>query len=230
MLFACYARLVANNEICLISGKKKLRDRSNTKQLAIPERQLSSSSDETHTTSRANMLTAYYTDILLPKFRLLNNISYVQHKCDSRCVLLAEERFHPTRLHTNPFLLPFECQWSILDGKPRGYRTPCHRTFYSLDDIEKYLFRTNSKLSIKFFVEDLVTRFAPALDKFDKKFIINKDLSNGQENNPIPVYNDLNDDKPNHFTYVTQIRPFDNQIYTAFNDTSMTSCCSCTDK
>ncbi|CAF1044909.1 unnamed protein product [Adineta ricciae] len=210
-------------------GKKKLRDRSNTKQLAIPERQLSSSSDETHTTSRANMLTAYYTDILLPKFRLLNNISYVQHKCDSRCVLLAEERFHPTRLHTNPFLLPFECQWSILDGKPRGYRTPCQRTFYSLDDIEKYLFRTNSKLSIKFFVEDLVTRFAPALDKFDRKFIINEDLSNGQENIPISVYNDLNDDKPNNFTYVTQIRPFDNQIYTAFNDTSMMSCCNCTD-
>ncbi|UJR36082.1 hypothetical protein I4U23_028818 [Adineta vaga] len=210
-------------------GKKKLRDRLNTKQLSIPQRQSSSSSDETHSASRANMLTAYYTDILLPKFRLLNNIPYVPHKCDSQCVLVAEESFHPNQLHINPFLLPFKCQWSIVDGKPRGYRTPCHRTLYSLDDIEKYLFRTDSKLSIKFFIDDLLTRFVPALDKFDKKFLVKVDLANGQENILIPVYNDLNNDKPDNFTYITQILPFDTKIYAAYNNTNMTSCCTCID-
>jgi hypothetical protein len=175
------------------------------------------------------MLTAYYTDILLPKFRILNSLPYIGHKCNEQCVLLAEENFLPEKIHTNPFLLPFECKWSIIDGKPRGYRTPCHRTLYSLDDIEKYLYRTESKLSIKFFIDDLVTRFTPAIEKFDKKFIINNDLSNGQENIQISVYNDINNDKPDHFTYVTQIRPF-HRIYAAFNDTNMTTCCNCIDK
>jgi hypothetical protein len=213
-----------------ILGRKKLRDRSNTKQLQIVQRHSSSSSDETLSASRANMLTAYYTNILLPKFRILNSLPYIGHKCDPQCVLLAEEHFHITKMHTNPFLIPFECKWSILDGKPRGYRTPCHRTFYSLDDIERYLYRTESKLSIKFFIDDLLTRFTPAIEKFNQKLIIINDLSNGLENLPIPVYNDINDDKPDNFTYVTQIRPFDNRIYAALNDTNMTTCCNCTDK
>ncbi len=176
------------------------------------------------------MLTAYYTDILLPHFRMLNNLPYISHKCNPQCVLLSEEKFLPNKIHTNPFLLPFECQWSIIDVKPRAYRTPCHRTLNSFDDIEKYLYRTESKLSIKFFVDDFVTRFTPASEKYDKKFIIIDDLSHGQENIPIVVYNDINNDKPEHFTYVIQIRPFDNRIYAAFNDTNMTSCCNCTDK
>jgi hypothetical protein len=82
------------------------------------------------------MLTVYYTSILLPKFRVLNSLPYTGHKCCRQCVLLAEERFVGDKIHTNPFILPFECKWSIIDGKPRGYRTPCRRTFYSLDDIK----------------------------------------------------------------------------------------------
>ena len=210
-------------------GQKKLRDRSNTKQL---QQQSSSSIDETLTVSRSNMLTSYYKDILLPKFQFLNNLPYIGHKCSRKCVLLVEENFHPTKIHINPFLLPFECKWSIVDGgKPRGYRAPCRRTFYSLDEIEKYLYRTESKLSIKYFVNDLITRFIPTIiEKYDKKFIIMDDLSCGQENVQISVYNDLNADKPDNFTYITQIRPFNNRIYAAFNDTNATSCCTCTDK
>ncbi|CAF1173306.1 unnamed protein product [Rotaria sp. Silwood1] len=210
-------------------GTKKLRDRSNTKQIQISQRQSSSSSDEVPLVSRANMLTAYYTDVLLPKFRILNSLPYIGHKCSQRCVSLVEENFHADKIHTNPFLLPFEYQWSIVDGKPRGYRTPCRRIFYTLDEIEKYLFRTESKLSIKFFIDDLVTRFTPAIEKFDKKFIIVDDLSNGQELIEISVYNDIDNDKPDNFTYITQIHPFDNRIYAAFNDTNMTSCCDCVD-
>ncbi|CAF1907927.1 unnamed protein product [Rotaria magnacalcarata] len=210
-------------------GRKKLRDRSNTKQTQVSQRQSSSSSDEIPSASRANMLTAYYTDILLPKFRMLNNLPLIPHKCNRQCVLLAEEKFHINKIHTNPFLLPFECRWSLIDGKPRGYRTPCHRTLQSLEDIGEYLYRTNSKLSIKFFVNDLVTRFTPPIEKFDEKFIVINDLSRGQENIHITVYNDIDDTKPDNFTYITQIRPFDNRIYAAFNDTNSTSCCDCTD-
>lgn len=196
----------------------------------IPQRYSSSSSDEIFSTSRANMLTAYYTDILLPKFRILNSIPYIVHKCTQECILSAEENFHPDKIHTNPFLIPFECQWSIIDTKPRGHRTPCHRTLYSLDDIEKYLYRTDSKLSIKFFIDELLIRFQPSIEKFNKKFIIINDLSNGLENIQISVYNDINDDRPDNFTYITQLRPFDLRISSTLNDTNMTTCCDCIDK
>jgi hypothetical protein len=176
------------------------------------------------------MLTAYYTDILLPKFQILNDLPYISHKCNPECVLLVEENLQLNPISINPFLLPFECKWSIIDGRPRGYRTPCHRTFYSLDDIEKYLYRTESKLSIKFFIDDLLTRFTPAIEQFDEKYLLINDLSHGLENITIPVYNDLNDDKPDSFTYITRIRPFDHRISAAFNDTNMSSCCDCIDK
>lgn len=213
-----------------VLGQKKLRDRSNTKLFPLTKQHLSPAQDETLASSRANMLNAFYTEILLPKFRLLNNLPYQIHKCSPQCVLPVEEHLRLNRILLNPFLLPFECQWAIVDGKPRGYRTPCHRTLYSLDEIEKYLFRTDSKLSVKFFIDDLVTRFTPSIDHLEKKFILNDDLSNGLDTIAVPVYNDLTLDQPDQFTYVTTIRPYDREIACAFTDRSLTTCCNCTDK
>jgi hypothetical protein len=176
------------------------------------------------------MLTIYYTSVLLPKFRVLNSFPYTKHQCDHTCVERVEERFSPMTIHTNPFLLPFECKWSILDGKPRGYRAPCRRTFYSLDDIERYLLTTNSKLSIKFFVDDLLTRFTPSIDNFSRQCFVMIDLAQGNERVQVPVYNDIDNDLPEQFTYITEIRPFNHRIKAALNDSNMTSCCDCTDK
>ncbi|CAF4721168.1 unnamed protein product, partial [Rotaria magnacalcarata] len=210
---------------------KKLRDRSNTKQLSIQHQQSSSTSNEqvSIATSRTNILTTYYTNILLPKFRMLNALPSISHKCSRQCVLLAEENFSPRKIQTNPFLLPFECDWSIVDSKPRGYRTPCCQILYSLDDIEQYLYRTQSKLSIKFFIDGVLTRFQPSIDDYDKKFLIINDLSNGHENVKIPVYNDIDNDRPDNFNYITKIRPIDNRIAAALNDNNATSCCDCID-
>ncbi|CAF5078932.1 unnamed protein product, partial [Rotaria sp. Silwood1] len=173
---------------------KKFRDKSNTKQLSIQYQQMSSSSiskEQISTISRNNIVTTYYTNILLPKFRILNALPSITHKCSRQCVLIAEENFSPKKIQTNPFLLPFECNWSIVDSKPRGYKTPCRRILYSLDDIEQYLHLTQSKLSIKFFIDGVLTRFKPPIDDYDKKFIILNDLSKGQENVEISVYNDV---------------------------------------
>lgn len=152
------------------------------------------------------------------------------HKCGRQCVSLAEENFSPKQIENNPFLLPFECNWSIVDSKPRGYRTPCRRMLYSLDDIEQYLYRTQSKLSIKFFVDGVLTRFQPPIDDSDKRYIIMNDLSKGLENVKISVYNDVDNEIPDNCTYITKIRPFDSRISAALNDNNATSCCDCTDK
>ena len=166
----------------------------------------------------------------MPKFRVLNALPDEVHKCSQHCVLSAEENFSPNQIQTNPFLLPFECNWSIVDSKPRGYRTPCRRTLYSLDDIEQYLHRTQSKLSIKFFIDGVLTRFKPPIDDYDKQFLIIDDLSNGLENVSISVFNDIDHHRPEKFTYITKIRPIDHRISAALNDTNMTSCCDCIDK
>jgi len=224
----CFIRIVFLVNISKILGEKKLRDRSNTKQSLVENS--SSFHEKNSSVSRINILTAYYTNILLPKFRILNALPSKVHKCSQQCVLLAEENFCSNKISTNPFLLPFECNWSIVDSKPRGYRTPCRRILYSLDDIEQYLHQTQSKLSIKFFIDGVLTRFKPPIDDYDKQFLIINDLSNGQENVKISVYNDIDNDKPDNFIYITKIRPIDNRISAALNDTNMTSCCDCIDK
>ncbi|CAF0878707.1 unnamed protein product [Adineta ricciae] len=204
-------------------GGKKLRDRSNTRQLLL------SINDDVSLEAHQNILTTYYTNILLPKFRALNALPSAVHKCGQQCVQSAEENFCPSRIRYNPFLLPFECQWSVVDSKPRGYRTPCRRTLYSLDDIEQYLYRTQSKLSIKYFVDGVLTRFKPPIDNQDRNCILSDDLSNGQENVQVSVYNDIDNEKPDNFVYITKIQPIDSRIAAALNDTNMTSCCDCTD-
>lgn len=201
---------------------KKLREQSTIKS-PIDDHNFASA-------ARANILTTYYTNILLPKFRIRNALPSEVHKCSPHCVLSAEEHFSPKHISTNPFLLPFECHWSIVDSKPHGYRTPCRRALYSLDDIEQYLFRTQSKLSIKFFIDGVLTRFKPPIDDYDQDLIIMNDLSHGLENVTISVFNDIDQDKPDNFTYITHIRPIDQRIAAAFNDTNSTSCCDCTDK
>ena len=233
--FLSYAHSLTDIFVGVFLARKRLRDRSNNKQLAIEQRPsaaaaaVSSFADEP--ISRANLLNSYYTNILLPKFRVLNSLPLSPHRCSSQCVELAEEHFTPNRLVTNPFLLPFECTWSIIESKPRAYRSPCRRIFNSFDDIEDYLFKTNSKLSIKFFVDDFVTRFTPVLtEKFEKKFLRLDDLSDGRERVTVPVYNDLDDERPERFTYITEVRPYDQRIRAALNDTNMTSCCDCLDK
>lgn len=186
--------------------------------------------DDSSLTSRTNLLTAYYTNILLPKFRVLNSLPSSVHKCSQQCVAFAEEAFSSNHIQGNPFLLPFECHWSIVDSKPRGYRTPCRRTLYSLDDIDQYLYQTKSKLSIKFFVDGVLNRFQPPMDAFDRQFLLNADLSNGEENVTISVYNDADDERPSAFVYVTKVRPIDQRIAAALYDTNATTCCDCTDK
>ena len=186
-----------------------------------------SSLDETY---RSTMVTAYYTNILFPKFRSLNVLPYAVHQCNRECVVTAEECFSSNQIVSNPFLLPFECRWSIVDSKPRGYRTPCRRTLYSLDDIDQYLYRTQSKLSIKYFIDGVLTRFQPPINEFDRKYLFIDDLSHGLENVTIPVYNSIDEERGNNFIYITENRPMDQRIAAALKDNNMTSCCDCTDK
>ena len=56
-------------------GGKKVRDRSNTKQSSS-----SSLNEKLPSASRSNILTAYYSNILLPKFRMLTALPSSVHQ------------------------------------------------------------------------------------------------------------------------------------------------------
>ncbi|CAF3483956.1 unnamed protein product [Rotaria sp. Silwood1] len=170
---------------------------------------------------------------------------YQPHQCSSHCVLIAEENFMPYCIIQNPYTLPFLCGWKYfhVDRYAKGgfkkkpytrkttssranylYRSPCGRSFLTLDEVEQYLLQTNSKLTIKFFVDDRTTRLDPCI-KYESKFILNDDITQGNEYVRIPVYNENNSSLPEPFIYGTETR---SKLIFA-NDTTTMTCCSCTD-
>ncbi|CAF3070125.1 unnamed protein product [Rotaria sp. Silwood2] len=104
------------------------------------------------------------------------------------------------------------------------YRSPCGRSLLTLDEIEQYLLQTNSKLTIKFFVDDRQTRLEPCI-KYESQYILNDDITQGKEYVRIPVYNENNSNLPETFIYGTETRS--KLIFP--NDTTTMTCCSCTD-
>jgi hypothetical protein len=106
------------------------------------------------------------------------------------------------------------------------YRSPCGRSFLTLDEIEEYLLKTNSKLTIKFFVDDRSTHLESSIE-YDPSYILNDDITQGKECVKISVYNDNDSNLPESFIYGTETRS--KLIFPNDTTTTMT-CCSCTDK
>lgn len=94
-----------------------------------------------------------------------------------------------------------------------------------MDEVEDYLLETDSKLTIKLFVNDRITRLRPC-KTFNSKYILNEDIAQGKEYVKIPIYNENNLDIPEPFTYVTETR----SKLVISDDTTPITCCSCTDK
>jgi hypothetical protein len=105
------------------------------------------------------------------------------------------------------------------------YRSPCGRSFLTLGEIEDYLLQTDSKLTIKYFVNDRSIQIKTSIE-YNSQYILADDISHGKENVKIPVYNENNSHLPESFIYGTETRS--NLTFT--NDTTTTTCCSCTDK
>lgn len=105
------------------------------------------------------------------------------------------------------------------------YRSPCGRSFLTLDEVEDYLLETNSKLTIKFFIDDRSTHLQPSI-QYDFKYILNDDITQGKEYVKVSVYNEINQNHPEVFLYGTETR----SKLSFLNDTTTMTCCSCTDK
>lgn len=110
------------------------------------------------------------------------------------------------------------------------YCAPCGRKLVNESQIDSYLHATKSKLTIELFVLDnkvnLKQHYCP-----DGK-ILNVDISNGQENVPISVVNEVDKEpnkieEPSAFTYRVERKPVDG-VNMVINEATMT-CCTCTD-
>ena len=104
------------------------------------------------------------------------------------------------------------------------------RKLTSQAQIDNYLHQTKSKLTIELFVLDSKVNVKQYYCSKGK--ILNPDISNGQENTPISVVNELDTEpekieEPSAFTYRVERTPVTG-INMVTNEPTMT-CCTCTD-
>jgi hypothetical protein len=92
--------------------------------------------------------------------------------------------------------------------------------------VHPVVLKTNSKLTIKFFVDDRSTHLESSIE-YDPSYILNDDITQGKECVKISVYNDNDSNLPESFIYGTETRS--KLIFPNDTTTTMT-CCSCTDK
>ena len=91
--------------------------------------------------------------------------------------------------------------------------------------VDNYLTETKSKLSIELFVFDSLVNIKQWYCSDGK--LITSDMSNGQENVPISAVNEVDEERPNTFTYRVERTPVEG-VNMVLNESTMT-CCSCTD-
>ncbi len=133
--------------------------------------------------------------------------------------------FHIDRYAKGPFIKKPSTHKTVSSRSNYLYRSPCGRSFLTLDEIEEYLLQTNSKLTIKLFVEDRSTHLQSSIE-YNSQYILIEDITQGKEYVKIPVYNEINSNLPETFLYGTETRS--KLIFR--NDTTTMTCCSCTDK
>ncbi|CAF0932717.1 unnamed protein product [Adineta steineri] len=182
---------------------------------------------------------------LAEKFLLRYSYEFHPHNCSHKCVVYAEKHFQQLPRTMNPFLKPFACHWTMLDNvrvKKAGdirlkatrsaviYCTPCGRKLISQAQIDNYLHETKSKLTIELFVFDCKANMKQHYCPDGK--ILDADISNGQENVPISVVNEVDKEpnkieEPSTFKYRVERTPVAG-VNMVVNESTMT-CCTCTD-
>ncbi|CAF0955012.1 unnamed protein product [Adineta ricciae] len=182
---------------------------------------------------------------LAEKFLIHYSYEFHPHHCSHKCVNYAEKNFHQLPRTMNPFLKPFACHWTMLDNvrvRKAGdirlrvtrstfiYCAPCGRKLVSQGQVDNYLHETKSKLTSELFIFDGKANLRQHYSPCGK--ILNPDISNGQENVPISVVNEVDKEpgkieEPSAFTYRVERTPVAG-VNMVINEPTMT-CCTCTD-
>ncbi|KAF7244968.1 hypothetical protein EG68_10490 [Paragonimus skrjabini miyazakii] len=176
---------------------------------------------------------------------LFNQISpkeYTPHKCNPSCLLLrrppsmdlvSEDPFDYKGL--NPLEIPFHAGWLryMLVGYPNDfgrqfivYNAPCGRQLRSMHEVQRFLDRTDSKLTTDLF------SFDPDLcinNEFRAENTLTNitDISYGKENVPVPCVNSVDNEVLSFIDYIPHRQPIGK--VPLLTDDSFIVCCDCTD-
>ncbi|KAJ8299143.1 hypothetical protein KUTeg_023203 [Tegillarca granosa] len=127
------------------------------------------------------------------------------HKCRKKCVEGKDEVEKYKGF--NPLLIPLLLGWErhVCKTKPSNkrivmYKAPCARRLRSIEEVDKYLLKTDSNLTIDKFCFDPAlhthTEFVPV-----KTFCDIKDMSYGKEDVPISCVNGIDRQYPDYVEY-----------------------------
>lgn len=136
-------------------------------------------------------------------------IEFEPHPCSSACVAKWENRFSHVK-SVNPLLMPALHGWQRhichqsknQNGSKKwvNYVAPCGRMLRSTGEVDKYLFLTDSKLTIDMFSFDYFIHTDREFEA-NGKFLKIGDITNGKENVYISCVNCVDDKKPEPFEY-----------------------------
>ncbi|KAK3591876.1 hypothetical protein CHS0354_005079 [Potamilus streckersoni] len=158
--------------------------------------------------------------------------SFKPHLCGPHC--LGDDGDDPDKHNgCNPLLIPLFCGWErhVCKLRPGGkrvvmYRAPCSRRLRSMEEVDLYLLKTDSQLTINLFCYDpelhVHAEFVPV-----KTFCDIKDLSYGKENMSISCVNGIDRQYPEYVDYSNQRIPANGVKLNV--DPDFLVCCSCTD-
>ncbi|XP_046862056.1 histone-lysine N-methyltransferase SETDB1-like [Xenia sp. Carnegie-2017] len=155
----------------------------------------------------------------------------VSHNCSIFCSR-RNSKFSIDPLLHNPLALPILYDWKRDEVRRRGksdkrevyYRAPCNRRLRNMKEVLKYLQLTEvTNLNVDHFTFD----WRVQTDDNVPPVTVVEDVSNGQENRPLPAVNEVDGTRPPNIQYMSK-RQFAPEVKLATEPGFMV-CCDCTD-
>lgn len=168
----------------------------------------------------------YYT----PREQLNTKTLYKPHKCNIKCKEYITYNLNKLNGY-NPLAKPLLCGWHRVTYKHKGkrqivYKAPCGRMTRNMDELHNYLMLTKSEMTVDLFdFEHWVRCLAEFV--LEPNVPINKDLSGGVEQVPIPVVNYNDNDKLKFSRYSNRRTPMEGVNLNL--DPEFLCGCDCTD-
>lgn len=168
----------------------------------------------------------YYT----PREQLNTGELIEPHRCNSNCGELVTYPLGKLAGY-NPLAKPLLCGWHRVTYKHKGkrqisYKAPCGRMIRNMDEMHGYLMATRSEMTVDLFdFEHWVRCLAEFV--LEPNAPINKDLSGGVEQVPIPVVNYTDSQRLNFSHYSNKRTPMEGVNLNL--DPEFLCGCDCTD-
>ena len=137
-------------------------------------------------------------------------IPFKAHPCTATCVSQWEKNISKSKPY-NLLLIPIFCGWQRLvyslskesyskNRKNVYYVAPCGRNLRNIDEIDRYLYLTNSNLTIDMFSTDVYIHIDREFEA-NARYLSIADIADGRDDVPISCVNCIDFSKPEAFEY-----------------------------